>query len=230
MPLFLYAVLPGIAAGALDFGLLISQNPEAGTAGSFTNPGGDNERLEWTYTGTYRPWLSAEWGKTAKLYLSAKAETVFEQEEWKPEDMPVRVELGQAEFSWRPADRLFLEAGRIRFEDPAGIIAAGLFDGLKGSAVFGKLRLSAGAFYTGFLYKETAGIVMTSGDAERYALPADYGDMDTYFASRRVLASVTGEFADLTPRTSLTLNALAQFDVNGGEQRLHTQYLEARYG
>jgi hypothetical protein len=219
--LFLYTISP--EAGALDFGLLVSQNPEAGTSGSFTNPGGDNKKPEWNYTITYSPWLSAEWGKTAKFYLSVKAETAFE-------DTPVLAELGQAGFSWRPAERVFLEAGRIRFDDTWGIIAAGLFDGLNGSAVLGKLRLSAGTFYTGLLYKETAGIVMTSDDAERYVLALDYGDMDTYFASRRILASVTGELADLTPRTSLSLNALAQFDVNGGEQRLHTQYLTVRYG
>jgi hypothetical protein len=231
---FFLAVFPGISAGALDFGLLISQSPDWGTAGSFANSSGDTKKAEWNYTGTYSPWFSAEWGKTAKLYISARVGTACEQGEWKPEDAPVLVELGRTEFSWRPAARVFLEAGRIHFGDPSGIIAAGLFDGLNGSAVFGKVRLSMGAFYTGLLYKETAGIVMSSGDAERYVLPPDYGDSDTWFASRRVLASVTGEFADLTPRTSLTLNALAQFDVNGGEYsgeyRLHTQYLTARYG
>jgi hypothetical protein len=225
--MFFYSVLPGTAAAALDFGLVISQTPEWGTAGSFANTRADT--AEWNYAGSYRPWFSAEPGKTAKIYLSAKVDTVYEQGEWKPGKPPVLAELGRAQISWRPGNRFFLEAGRIRFEDPSGIIAAGLFDGVNGSAVLGKIRLSAGAFYTGLLYKETAGVVMNAHDAEQYALPLDYTDMDTYFASRRVLISTTGELTDLTPRTSLALNALAQFDVNGGEHTLHTQYLTARY-
>jgi hypothetical protein len=90
-----------------------------------------------------------------------------------------------------------------------------------------------GVFYTGLLYKETAKIVMTPGDAERYAAAPDYTNPDTWFASRRVLLSATAEFSDLTPRGSLVINGLAQFDLNtffeDRDSSLHTQYLTARY-
>jgi hypothetical protein len=61
-------------------------------------------------------------------------------------------------------------------------------------------------------------------------MPLDYGDPATYFASRRLFATVAGEFPDLSSRTSLTLAALAQFDLNDYQETLRSQYLEARFG
>jgi hypothetical protein len=108
--------------------------------------------------------------------------------------------------------------------------ASGLFDGLHGSAGFAWGRLSLGVFYTGLLYKETAEILMTAGDLENYGRELDYADGESYFASRRILAALTGEFPDLTRRSSLALTALAQFDVNpAGGGALHSQYLLGRY-
>jgi hypothetical protein len=158
---------------------------------------------------------------------------VYEHGQWKGEKPPILPELGLFEISWRPASSINFEAGRVRFTDPSGFIASGLFDGLAGSAVLGKARLSIGAFYTGFLYKETAKITISRRDTEKYAVPLTFADFETYFASRRALVSLGAEFPDLTSRTTLTLNALAQFDVNdsGGRQdaRVHTQYLSVRY-
>jgi hypothetical protein len=222
---FLCLALPGMA---FDFGLVVQQT------GEFNNAAGDGE-TDWdlNYTGSYSPWLSAALGKTTKLYLSAKMSMEYEAEEWNPKDPPVLPELGRSEFSWHPVSSFYLEAGRLPFQDPADLIVAGLFDGFNGSVVLGKTRLSVGAFYTGFLYKENAKIIMTPGDLKNYAAALDYADMDTYFASRRVLVSATGEFPELTPRTTLTLNALGQFDVNqeslDGDSRLNTQYLTIRY-
>jgi hypothetical protein len=156
---------------------------------------------------------------------------VYEAEQWKPESPPILAELGRFEISWQPLPNVNLEAGRVRYKDPAGFIAAGLFDGLNGSLVLGGIRLSAGAFYTGLLYKETAKIVMTEGDAENYVTPLEYSDPDSYFASRRIVVSAGAEFPDLTPRTTLALNLLAQFDLNpeSDNPSLHTQYFSARY-
>jgi hypothetical protein len=104
-----------------------------------------------------------------------------------------------------------------------------LFDGLSGSLGFGWGRLSVGAYYTGLLYKEQAEILLTSGDVNNYQLDLDYGNADSYFASRRILTAVTAEFPDLSERGSLTLNVLAQTDVNGRADALHSQYLVGRY-
>jgi hypothetical protein len=207
---------------AFDFGLVISQT------GEYTNADGG----EINYTGSYTPWFSSELGTTANIYLSAKLSTVYENGDWKPENLPILLELGRFEISWRPLTNVYLEAGRVRFKDPAGLIAAGLFDGLSGSIVLGGARLSTGVFYTGLLYKETAKIMMNSGDAGKYATALDYSDPDTYFAPRRILVSAMAEFLDLTPRTTLALNILAQFDVNPESAlnpSIQTQYFEVHY-
>jgi hypothetical protein len=158
---------------------------------------------------------------------------VYDGENWNPASPPILPELGLFEFTWRPVPSAYLEIGRLWFQDPLGIIVAGLFDGLNGSVVLGKARLSGGAFYTGFQYKGSAKIIMSSGDAQNYFLPFDYADMDTYFATRRLLVQAGAEFNGLTPRTTLTVNALGQIDVNPaaltGESALHTQYLTIRY-
>jgi hypothetical protein len=109
------------------------------------------------------------------------------------------------------------------------MIASGLFDGLSGSFGLGWTRISLGAYYTGFQYKETAEILMTAEDRDRYLKPLNYGDPDTYFASRRVLLPLDLTFSALESRLSLALTLLAQFDVNDAPA-LHTQYLEARFG
>jgi hypothetical protein len=213
-------------AGALDFGLVITQSSEytntsVNTTGDKGTPG---------YTGTYIPWVSGEWRNGAlRFYASMKLTMTYEAEMWKYR--PFLAEAGRTELVWQPLPALFLEAGRIRFEEPSGLTASGLFDGVRGNLTAGRVRFVFDALYTGFLYKGTAKIVMNDADAERYALPPDYTDSGTYFASRRVLLSAGVEFPDLTRRSALTLNGLAQFDVNdnGGSSFLHSQYFSAVY-
>jgi hypothetical protein len=217
---------------ALDFGLEMYQSPEFTNtgAGEARLPSGEHDSGRVNYTGSYTPWFSSDLGQTAKLHLSVKISTIYKGGEWKPKDStPILFEVDRSEVSWRPKtsglpiSSIHVEAGRTPFQDPLGIIASGLFDGLSGGAVLDQVRLSAGAFYTGLLYKETAGIIMTPSDE------GTYNDRDSYFASRRLLFSAAAELPALTPRSSLAVNTLAQFDVNGKDTALHTQYLSAKY-
>jgi hypothetical protein len=208
---------------ALDFGLIVNQS------GEYTNTGGDSSEKDANYTGGYSPWLSAELGNDAQLYLSAKLGMDYEAKEWKYDSPRILPEAERSGISWRPDPSFYLEAGRLRFQDPLGIIASGLFDGFQASTGAADAGLSAGAFYTGFLYKETAEIVMSPHDALNYALPLDYSDFDTYFASRRILVSVGAEFSDFLPPAALTLNGIAQFDVNEGGGTVHSQYFTVKY-
>jgi hypothetical protein len=136
--------------------------------------------------------------------------------------------MERTELNWRPASLLTLTLGRQRFQDALGIAVSGLFDGAAGSLDIGTGRLSLGVFYTGLLYKETAKIIMTTHDLEQYKKPPDAEGLEGYFASRRVLLAAAGDFPGLTPRTALTVQGLAQFDVNDAGGALHTYYLEAR--
>jgi hypothetical protein len=207
----------GAAFGA-DFGLIL------GTEGEYA----DNLSPEdFSVTTTVSPWVSAVFTDTTALYVSGKM--TFAYEEHREPPATYVFEMERTELSLRPASGLYLSLGRQRFGDTAGLVASGLFDGADFSMKLGMSRLSLGLYYTGLLYKETAQILLTPGDRERYEKPLDSDGFEGYFASRRVLLALTADFPDLTSRTALTAQALAQFDLNGDEERLNTQYVELRF-
>ncbi|MDR1932651.1 MAG: hypothetical protein LBQ57_07520, partial [Spirochaetales bacterium] len=215
VPVLLFLVFcSGIVFGA-DFGAALHINPEW-----------TEEEIDNTSTFTLGPWVSASPHESLDLYFSAGLSLRYEYEEWKA--LP---ELYRFMLAWRPLPRLALETGRVRFSDPNGIVAAGLFDGLAVSYELGGSRLSAGGYYTGFLYKDTADIYMSASDIADYQKPFDWDNAAaTYFASRRALASISWEAPALAGSPhGLYLNGLAQFDLNGEEDRLHTQYLSLRF-
>jgi hypothetical protein len=209
----------GASAPAADFGLVLN------TAGEY---GADAAGEGFGFTGSLRPWVSAALGGKAGLYLSGKATFQYEHENdaWAA---PVLAELERTELNFRPVPALYVILGRQQYRDSGGMILSGLFDGIYGSLGLSRARISLGAFYTGLLYQGTAEIAMTAEDRDRRLRPLDYADLDTYFASRRVLVPLDLEFPDLASRLSLALTLLAQFDVNAGPA-LHSQYLETRFG
>jgi hypothetical protein len=199
----------------VDFGAVLQANAEWKGVDAETEP---------VYTFTLGPWVSASPHETFDIYFSGSISLGYEQGEWNP--LP---ELNRFMFAWRPLPGFSLEAGRLRFRDPNSIIAAGFFDGLSVSWKPG--GLSIGAYYTGFLYKDTADIYMTPSDTEDYVKPLDWKDPGaTYFASRRVLASISWEVPALAGSPhGLYLQGLGQVDLNGTDDWLHSQYLSLRF-
>jgi hypothetical protein len=222
----LLLLLAAASAGALDFGVAISQEAKV------SNEVSSGADLLLSYTPVARPWVSAPLGKAFNLYLSgsvgfAYAADFEEQDAWRePLALP---ELGRTELVWAAAPSLYLRLGRQRLQDATGLVAAGLFDGVAAGFSAAGSRFSAGVWYTGLLYNKTADIVMTLRDRSDYAKPFDLGWHEGYFASRRALVSFEWEKPDISPRSALALGLLGQFDLNGGEDRLHTQYLYARF-
>jgi hypothetical protein len=206
-------------AAAADFGIALAP------AGDYVS---DAVGAGFSFSGSLTPWLSAAPGEVISLYLSAKATFAYEPRNnglaWPP-----LFELERTELNLRPAQSVYLTFGRQHYRDAGGMIASGLFDGIFGSIGFGPALLSLGALYTGFQYKETAEILMTAEDRDRYLKPLDYGDLHTYFASRRALIPLDLEFSDFSSRLSLAFTLLAQFDLNDAPA-LHTQYMEGRFG
>ncbi|MDR1908888.1 MAG: hypothetical protein LBQ35_03115 [Spirochaetaceae bacterium] len=200
-----------------DSGFTLHQNPELNGAGRDT---------DFSYTWGIAPWVSASLSENLDVYFSGSLAFRHESETWK-----VIPELSRFMVSWRPLPVLGIDAGRIRFTDSSGVLAAGLFDGISGMYTLGSTRLTLGAYYTGLLYRDTADIFMSAGDTEDYARELDYNNFgNTYFASRRFLAALGWEAPALgSSPHGLSLQALAQFDLNGRDEKIHTQYLSARF-
>jgi hypothetical protein len=136
-------------------------------------------------------------------------------------------EISRFTLSWRSGQNIFLEAGRMFYADTTGFTASGLFDGFRLERHFPFGSIAAGLWYTGLLYKETAEIMMTAADVRHYAETWDLDKPGAYFASRRALASFRWDMP-LWEFDSLSLETLFQFDLNGNDDALHSQYGEAR--
>jgi len=220
--LTLFLVLLICAAGlvcSLDFGLLISQEIEV-----------ENEYL--SYTPALTPWFSWNGGKKLSFYISNRFffdyYNYFDDKDSSGWAKPVfRSELTYTAVNYRINDSMSLEAGRIEYDDALGFAAAGLFDGARFELDLPLGAISIGAFYTGFLYKETALILMTANDVEEYAEPWGIDNLGAYFASQRFLAAVRWNIP-LGEAFTLSAEILGQFDLNNDYQNLHSQYGEVK--
>ena len=219
-PGLLLLALSALPLSAADFGLTIHQGAEISGSGT--------DSREAVLAPGLGPWFSDEKHESWGLYLSALINMKYEYSSlsgegaWRPVPEPGRFSL-----ALRPLPGLYLEAGRVRFRDPNGFIASGLFDGLSGSINIGNTRFSLAALYTGLLYRETAKVFMSPADS---SWDHAVGDTVFSFAGRRVLASASWDLPSLfeSPQ-GLTLNSLVQFDLNGAEEELHSQYLSLRF-
>jgi hypothetical protein len=215
--IFLIMLFSAGFAFSADFGLLIDQKLEIEKL--------ENDLL--TYTPALRPWFSWNGGEGVSLYLSAVLSFEYKSIDntggW--HDPFLIPELGRCAFSWRNGTMSF-DAGRIEYTDASGLIATGLFDGLHFQAVTSAGIINAGVYYTGLLYRETAKIFMTGEDSADYAAPWDFGDnFKYYFSSKRLLAAARWGYP-LSEMINLNAELLAQFDLNGREQALHSQYAQ----
>jgi hypothetical protein len=203
------------AVFAQDYGLLIRQ------ASMLTGRENSNgESGDFSYTGTAIPWFAAPLGEKGELYLSGGISAELENEEWKP--VP---ELYRFEFIYNPNADISVELGRLPFRESLSYVFSGLFDGAAARFNLGGGRLSAGVFYTGLLYKKAAYILMGAEDRQ------DYYDGDVYFSSRRLVFGINWEKTNIfDTRNTLSLSGLGQFDLNGRDTQVHTQYLEGRLG
>jgi hypothetical protein len=214
LPVFFALVFPFTLAA--DYGVIVSEQFDAGVA---------DETVTASKT-ILAPWISLPLGNRSSLSVSAGG-SVYHREG----ETDLLPELFRLEATLRPVSALTVRAGRIEYRDPTLFTAKGRFDGMELSWDPGLLRLSLGAYYTGFLYRNTANISVTPEDPVDYSAELDYGDFaDTYFAPRRVLGSLHVEYPGfILKRGTLYAGLLSQYDLSDAPERLHTQYLLARY-
>ena len=195
---------------ALDLGLVLDQGAEySGTA----------DDASFQYKGILIPRVSGLLGNNGRLYVSAGLN--YQNDPWK-----AAPELLRTDLYWQ-SKGMEARVGRMLYSDPLGYIAAGLFDGGRLSLDSAAGTFSAGAWYTGMIYKRRAVIEMTANEAELYDSALEYDNFaDTYFAPRRVLSALDWEHQGLWESIPARLSLLGQFDL--GEEKLHSQYLAGK--
>jgi len=205
-------------AYSADFGLMVNGKVE-------------NDKDVFSFNPAFTPWFSMYNGKGLSLYFSGLLSLSYTDDHsgngsW---ENPVSVvpELSRFTINYRSGQKFLLEAGRIIYTDTLGIAASGFFDGARMELQMREGNISLGAFYTGFLYKDTAKIKMTEGDVENYNSLWDWDNFENYFAPKRVLTT----FRLNTPfgqTSEFSAEIIAQFDVTENENKLHSQYTMLR--
>jgi len=192
---------------AVDVGLVLDQNAVvSGTADS----------TAFGYNGIFIPRMTGLIGDAGDFYISGGINYKCDPWSFVPE-------LLRTDFSWRTGSMDFT-VGRMAYDDPLDYIASGLFDGARFSQYTKIGTFSAGAWYTGLLYKERAKIEMTENEHTAYKAAIDWNDFsNTYYAPRRFLAAVDWEHKGLLEKAIVNLSLLSQFDLS--EEKLHSQYL-----
>jgi len=135
-------------------------------------------------------------------------------------------ELLRTELTWR-FDSGQIMTGRMYYSDPLGFIAEGLFDGARFSLDTAAGTFSAGAWYTGLLFKDRINITMTDKELKDNIAGLKYGHFfDTYFAPRRILTALDWEHPAIAELVRIKFSLLGQFDVSGAD--LNSQYAAAK--
>lgn len=203
-----------VFANAADFGLVLDQN--AGYGGA--------EDTAFDYQASLVPRLQVLFGDTMDLFVSAGLTASYDDE------FNLEPELLRTDFTWH-FNNSKLAIGRTQYAGPFGYIAEGLFDGIMFSNFGPSGIISAGAWYTGSLYKKRANIVMTPEDSASFYTPLKFNNfLDTYFASRRIVAALSWEHPSLAGSLRTAFAILGQVDLNGRDNYCHSQYAAAKIG
>jgi len=219
MLLILLLIIP-VSLSAYDFGLLLNLN---GGIGNNTS-----EDPTFDFKIDLVPRFSMLIGDNGEFIVTAGFS--FGKD---GEDLFYILELLRTEFSMRFGNS-GIKAGRINYSDPLSFIANGLFDGLQYyyNSRVGSFRV--GAWYTGFQYKKRANIKMNETDKANYLLPIDYSDFaNTYFASKRMFASVGWEHPSIGEKVHLNTAIIGQIDLNGIDSNIakyHSEYVILKAG
>jgi len=209
------AVFAPLSLSALDWGLT--------TAHTFSFEDGGASPSGIGYQGTIAPWLSALPGDNGDLYVSAAFTASLANGDW-----TFVPELFRTSFSLT-FDAWEIHLGRIPYADPLGFILYGLFDGVSFAVDTSIGTLSAGVWYTGLLYKDTANITVTEEDWDLYNETFSYDKFaDTYFSSKRLAFALGWEHPGIYELIRLKVSLLGQADLNGRNTQFHSQYLVGR--
>jgi hypothetical protein len=197
---------------AVDIGVTLDQSVSLDDAFN----GGTNGV---SYAGTISPWVSGLLTDDGDMYLSMSVTPTVEGGK-----LFIVPELLRSDVTLRSERGTSLRFGRMPYVDPTGLVARGLFDGVELSQDAGGGSFSLGGWFTGLQYKKSANITVSPLDEAAYYTEFNADDMNTYFASRRILASVGYEHPAIGELVRLRTALMGQFDVNGENDRYNSEY------
>jgi len=223
-PILITLFLLPVSIFAFDFGLITNQYA------GFGNMAGEEDYLK--YQADFLPRLSFLIGDTGEFYLSGGMSLGYEKGEEK--GVFYVPELLRTEISLRFGNS-GIRAGRMNYNDPLSFVVNGLFDGARFSHYSKAGVFSIGAWYTGLIYKKSANIFMTKKEQEAYNADLEYKADEfskTYFAPRRLLASLDWEHPSIAEAFSLKAAITGQIDLSNEEEdkKYHSQYFILKAG
>ena len=117
--------------------------------------------------------------------------------------------------------------GRFPFAETTGLIFDDRIDGASLSLDFPAVTTAVSAGYTGFLTKENSEVAVSAVSVDDMN---DREDDDIRFAPPRLVSNVSFVFPEIVGRQSMSLEALAQWDLRDtideiDFERVHSQYL-----
>jgi len=218
-----FAILVGLPASALDFGLTIENVSALNATGSSAfSQVQENQAIAW---------LSLPVGSFSSIYASVVYEfsgTFYYQPDQPAALRPWSITAGRVEWEgFLPlgtGSSLGWSLGRVPFSDYSGRVVSGLLDGAKAVVSLGSVQLSAAVAYTGLTFKDDARIAIDADDEARLASTEQGWPGE--FAPQRLLASLGVRANELLPLHDFGLDAWAQFDLEAQGVATHTQYLE----
>jgi hypothetical protein len=212
----LFLLILGISVGtafSYEYGLTVTDD----TTGVFA----DTNQLEQNNRAT--AWFNMQAGPTSDLRLSFfyEYDGVFAEDS--STVLPWRFDLGKTEYAgYRNLGpgRLRYWVGRIEVQDFSARIISGLSDGFKTEYQMGNTSFFLATGYRGLLYKEDANSFIDADDSKLYA------DDDSYFGPKRMFVASGARFNELLPFHDFGLEGWAQFDLDSGDVKTNTQYIE----
>jgi len=207
--LFAVFLFCSLSLNAVDFGLVFSQDAESNV------PAFNFEESSVDISGVLFPRFSALLGEKGDLYISAAIN-------YETDSFNIIPELTRTEISFNLGNTN-INVGRMFYSDPLGITAYGLFDGAQVSFITRGGNIRVGGWYTGFLYKKRAAIIMTPNELRSADTEVDYSDFtNTYFAPSRILAALEYDHPAIGGFIGLKTSIIGQFGL--GDDKLNSQY------
>jgi hypothetical protein len=212
-----FALCIALNISAIDFGGMVNGQ----VTGQHDKEGAD---LSGGVVSTF--WLAQPLGAAADFYFSAGLSASFAEEE-----NVLAPDLHRLELVIRPFESASLRAGRFLWQDPSRFTARGRFDGMELSFDVKDATIGAAALFTNLLYRGSSNISASPADKKDYSKQFDWADFEeTYFAPPHFLAALYGEFPGLYEgRGRMYAGYMAQFDLSGADEGLHTRYLFLRH-